>query len=105
MGNQGRNGLSMEETEWLDCVSMYCISVCKAFGEESMLAVMHLVATGHISRHTIIRHLAYEMYPEKLQANRNHTAAVVDIAVTLGVSERTIWAILNRQGVYIRKKK
>jgi hypothetical protein len=45
------------------------------------------------------------MYPEKLSANRNHTAAVVDIAVTLGVSERTIWGILNRQGVYIRKKR
>jgi hypothetical protein len=66
---------------------------------------MNLIALGHIPRYTIIRYLAFEMYPEKLSANRNHTAAVVDIAVTLGVSERTIWGILNRQGVYIRKKR
>ena len=103
MGEQERDGI--DESDWAECIGRYCESTCKAFGENGKLAVMNLIALGHIPRYTIIRYLAFEMYPEKLSANRNHTAAVVDIAVTLGVSERTIWGILNRQGVYIRKKR
>lgn len=105
MGKQGGNGMSEEESDWTECVERYCESTCKAFGEEGKLAVMNLIALGHIPRNTIIKHLAYEMYPEKLSANRNHMAAIVDISVTLGVSERTVWGILNKQGVYKRKKK
>ena len=87
-----------------DAVERYCDIVCRSFGEEARLSTMHLITLGHIPMSTIIRHVAYDMYPEKLIENRNHWGAIVDIAATLDVSERTIWGILNKQGIHKRKK-
>ena len=91
--------MSIEEIEWLEVVDEYAQSIAANIpGDGAQLAVKHLIAVGHISKHTIVRHMALLWYPSALAENSGHMAAITDIAVRLNVSERTIWSIITRQG-------
>lgn len=91
--------MSIEEIEWLEVVDEYARSIAANIpGDGAQLAVKHLIAVGHINKHTIVRHMALLWYPSALAENSGHMAAITDIAVRLNVSERTIWSIITRQG-------
>jgi len=51
--------MSIEEIEWLEVVDEYARSIAANIpGDGAQLAVKHLIAVGHISKHTIVRHMA-----------------------------------------------
>ena len=91
--------MSIEEIEWLEVVDEYARSIAANIpGDGAQLAVKHLIAVGHISKHTIVRHMALLWYPSALQTNDSRKmAAVTDVAVRLNVTERTIWSIVSRK--------
>lgn len=97
MEGQRGDKVSFEEKEWLAVVDEYANMV--GISDEGVKQVKHLVKIGHITKHTIVKYMVLKLYPESLAANKNHMAAVVDLAVTLNVCERTVWGLLSKQGI------
>jgi hypothetical protein len=89
--------MSIEEREWQAVIDQYARML--AGNQEGIELIKHLVHIGQITKATIVRYMVLKLYPATLAENKNHMAAIVDLAVTLNVCERTVWGILSKQGI------
>lgn len=89
--------MNEEQKEWQAVIDQYAGMI--ATNQEGINLIKHLVHIGQITKGTIVRYMVLKLYPATLAENKNHMAAIVDLAVTLNVCERTVWGILSKQGI------
>ena len=80
--------------EWLELIDQFCRIVYNRTGI-STEQIMYLVERRLIPSRVIAAYMVRELYPASLSENGSAWAACVDLSLRTGLSEQTIWAMMQ----------